>query len=53
MGLLALLFLALQAWWLSRVVLNRPRQPQPMSKPILTNMPQGERNALQQICDRS
>ena len=37
LGLVALLFLNLQVWWLSKVFLNRSRQPKPICKPILAN----------------
>ncbi len=32
LALVAVLFLGLQLWWLSKVVLNRPRQPKPFGK---------------------
>ena len=53
LGLVAILFLGLQVWWLSKVLLNRPRQPKPMSKPMRANSLQGKRNALQKIFDQS
>ena len=53
LGLVAILFLGLQVWWLSKVLLNRPRQPKPMGKPMRANSLQGKRNALQKIFDRS
>jgi len=53
LGLVAILFLSLQAWWLSKVLLNRPRQPKPMGKPMRANSLQGKRNALQKIFDQS
>ena len=53
LGLVAVLFLGLQLWWLSKVFLNRPRQPKPLSKPMRANTLQGERNALQKLFDRS
>ena len=52
-GLVAILFLGLQVWWLSKVLLNRPRQPKPMGKPMRANSLQGKRNALQKIFDQS
>jgi len=53
LGLVAVLFLGLQVWWLSKVFLNRPRQPKPLGKPMRANTPQGERNALQRMFDQS
>ncbi|QNI42700.1 putative conserved membrane protein [Synechococcus sp. A15-28] len=37
LGLVAVLFLGLQLWWLSKVFLNRPRQPKPLGKPMRAN----------------
>ena len=51
LGLLAIAFLGLQVWWLSKVFLNRPRQPKPMGKPMRANSLQGKRNTLQKIYD--
>ena len=53
LGLVVILFLGLQVWWLSKVLLNRPRQPKPMGKPMRANSLQGKRNALQKIFDQS
>ena len=53
LGLVAILFLGLQVWWLTIVVLNRPRQPNPMGKPVRANSLQGKRNAFQKIFDQS
>ena len=55
LGLLALLFLGLQVWWLSKVFLNRPRQPRPMgaSEPMRANSLQSKRNALEKIFGQS
>ena len=55
LGLLAILFLGLQVWWLSTVFLNRPRQPRPIgsSKPTRANSLQNERNALEKIFGQS
>ncbi len=53
LALLGLAFFGLQVWWLSKVVLARPRQPRPLGKPMRTNSLQGERNALQRIFDQS
>ena len=55
LGLLALLFLGLQVWWLSKVFLNRPRQPRPMgaSKPMRANSLQNKRNALEKTFGQS
>jgi hypothetical protein len=53
LGLVAVLFLGLQVWWLSKVFLNRPRQPKPLGKPMRANTLQGERNALQRMFDQS
>ena len=49
LGLVAVLFLGLQAWWLSKVFLNRPRQPRRMGKPMRANSLQNDRNALEKI----
>jgi hypothetical protein len=51
LGLVAFLFLGLQAWWLSKVFLNRPRQPRPMDdlKPRGANSLQNERHVLEKI----
>ena len=51
--LLGLAFLGFQVWWLSKVVLARPRQPRALGKPTRVNSLQGERNALQRIFDNS
>ncbi|AII45606.1 hypothetical protein KR49_03925 [Synechococcus sp. KORDI-49] len=51
--LLGIAFLGLQAWWLGRVFLARPRQPRPLGKPMRANSLQGERNVLQRIFDQS
>ena len=53
LGLVALLFLSLQVWWLSKVFLNRPRQPKPIGKPTRANTLHGKRNALQRLFDQS
>ena len=53
LGLVAILFLGLQVWWLSKVLLNRPRQPKPTGKTMRANSLQGQRNALQKIFDQS
>ena len=53
LALFGIAFLGLQAWWLGKVFLNRPRQPRPMSKPMRANRLQGERNTLQRIFDQS
>ncbi len=53
LGLVALLFLGLQVWWLSKVFLNRPRQPKPIGEPKQANMLHGKRNALQRLFDQS
>ena len=53
LGLVAVLFLGLQAWWLSKVFLNRPRQPKPIGKPMRANTLKGERNALQRMFDKT
>ena len=53
LGLVAILFLGLQVWWLSKVLLNRPRQPKRMGNPMQGNSLQGKRNALQKIFDQS
>jgi len=51
--LLAIAFLGLQVWWLSKVFLNRPRQPRPLGKPMRANSLQAEKTALQKIFDQS
>ena len=52
--LLGIVFLSLQAWWLSRVFLNRPRQPRAITKPPMrANTLQSQRNALQRQFDQS
>jgi len=55
LGLVAVLFLGLQVWWLSKVFLNRPRQPRSMgdSKPRGANSLQNERHALEKIFGKS
>lgn len=55
LGLLAIIFLALQIWWLSKVFLNRPRQPRPMgaSKTMQANSLQNKRNSLEKIFGQS
>lgn len=51
--LVALLFLGLQVWWLSKVFLNRPRQPKPLGKPMRASTLQGELNAMRRMFDQS
>ena len=51
--LVAVLFLSLQVWWLSKVFLNRPRQPKPLGKPMQANTLQGELNAMRRMFDQS
>ena len=53
LGLVAVLFVGLQVWWLSKVFLNRPRQPRPMGKPMRANSRQNERNALEKLFRQS
>ncbi len=53
LGLLAIVFLALQLWWLSKVFLNRPRQPRPLGQPMRANSLQGKKSALQRMFDQS
>ena len=53
LGLVALLFLSLQVWWLSKVFLNLPRQPKPIGKQMRANTLQGKRNSLQRLFDQS
>ena len=53
LGLVAILFVGLQVWWLSKVFLNRPRQPRPMGKPMRANSLQNERNALEKLFGKS
>ena len=47
LGLVAVLFLGLNAWWLSTVLLKSQRHPRPLGKPMRAHSLQGERNALQ------
>lgn len=52
--LLGIAFLGLQAWWLSKVFLNRSRQPRAIGKPSMrANTLQSQRNALQRQFDQS
>lgn len=53
LALLGIAFAVLQIWWLSKVFLNRPRQPKPISQPMQANTLQGKRNALQRMFDQS
>ena len=53
LGLVAILFVGLQGWWLSRVFLNRPRQPRPIGKQMRANSLQNERNALEKLFGKS
>jgi len=53
LALLALAFGGIQVWWLSKVFLNRPRQPRPLGKPLRANSLQNERSKLQKIFDQS
>jgi hypothetical protein len=53
LGLVAILFVGLQVWWLSKVFLNRPRQPRPMGKQMRANSLQNERNALEKLFGKS
>ncbi len=53
LGLVAILFLGLQAWWLSKVFLNRPRQPRLRGKPMRANSLQKERNVFEKIIGKS
>ena len=53
LGLVAVLFLGLNAWWLSTVLLKSQRHPRPLGKPMRAHSLQGERNALQKLFDPS
>ena len=53
LALVAVLFLGLQLWWLSKLVLNRPRQPKPLGKQKRAITLQVERNALKRLFDKS
>ena len=53
LGLVAILFVGLQVWWLSKVFLNRPRRPRPMGTPMGANSLQNERNALEKLFGKS
>ncbi|MDB4653868.1 hypothetical protein OAE35_03100 [Synechococcus sp. AH-551-E02] len=53
LGLVAIVFVGLQVWWLSKVFLNPPRQPRPMGKPMRANSLQNERNALEKLFGKS
>ena len=51
--LLGIVFVGLQLWWLSKVFLNRPRQPRQLGKPMRANSLQDERNVLEKIFGKS
>ena len=51
--LLGLTFVGLQIWWLSKVFLNRPRQPRPLGRPMGRNALEDDRTTLQKIFDQS
>lgn len=53
LGMVAILFVGLQVWWLSKVFLNRPRQPRPIGKQMRANSLQNERNALEKLLGKS
>jgi hypothetical protein len=53
LGLVAILFVGLQVWWLSKVFLNRPRQPRPIGKQMRANSLQNERTALEKLFGKS
>ena len=53
LGLVAILFVGLQVWWISKVFLNRPRQPRPIGKQMRANSLQNERNALEKLFGKS
>jgi hypothetical protein len=53
LGLVVILFVGLQVWWLSKVFLNRPRQPRPIGKQMRANSLQNERNALEKLFGKS
>ena len=53
LGMVAILFVGLQVWWLSKVFLNRPRQPRPIGKQMRANSLQNERNALEKLFGKS
>ena len=53
LALLGVAFVGLQIWWLSKVFLNRPRQPKPLGRPMRKNALQDDRTTLQKIFDRS
>ena len=53
LGLVAILFVGLQVWWLSKVFLNRPREPRRLGKPMRANSLQKERNALEKLFGKS
>ena len=53
LALLAIAFVGLQMWWLSKVFLNRPRQPKPMGTAMRAKSLQDEKSALQKIFDQS
>ena len=53
LALLALAFVGLQIWWLSKIFLNRPRTPRPLGKPMRANSLQNQRTTLQKIFDQS
>ena len=53
LALLAIAFIGLQIWWLSKVFWNRPRQPKPMGKPMRANTLHNKKSMLQKIFDQS
>ena len=53
LALLGIAFLGLQPWWLSKVFLNRPRQPKTIGKPTENKTLQEQQTALQRLFDRS
>ena len=53
LALLGVAFLGLQIWWLSKVFLNRPRQPKIMGKSMGHNSLKDQQATLQRLFDQS
>ena len=51
LAVLAIAFLGLQAWWLSKLFLRRPRQPRPLGfkEPMKADSMRDARNSLEKI----
>ena len=53
LALLGVVFLGLQIWWLSKVFLNRPRQPKAMGKSMGHNSLKDQQATLHRLFDQS